>query len=97
MRLVFKELSEFEKWIQNRAPPDRYVVYITDEREIVFVPSRSTRPLTYGYITIPPTREGQDKLKLLEDTLTATGYEIYHVKDVEWADDRPVGVKFTTE
>jgi len=90
VRLIFKELESFQKWISD-LNSDRYVCYSTDSNEVIIVPTRSTRPLIYGYIRIP--KESKNVLKDLE----SLGFKIYRVSRVEWADDRPVGAKMPVE
>jgi len=93
MRVVFKELKEFGKWVQEIAKPDKYYVYITEENEIVLVPSKSTRPMTFAYVRVAK----EEELKILTTSFEGSGYKVFNVKAFDWHDDRPVGMKFMIE
>ena len=86
-RLVFGVLAEFESWIRDFAKPNRYVAYITNEKEILLVPLRSTRPILYAYY------KGEETTNI-KKTLDSLGIKYYNVNSIEWADDRPVGFKW---
>lgn len=92
MRFVFKDVNELQKWIDKFVEPKRYDCYTTEENEIIFIPLQSTRPVKYAYAKFDlKTIEG------LMEQLKNNGIDIYKVKSVEWADDRPVGVKVSTD
>jgi hypothetical protein len=89
VRLVFEAIDEFEKWIDKHGKPEKYECYVTKDGEVVMMPTKSTRPVNYGYMQL--TSASVEKLK---KKLAELGVSIFNVRDVEWAEDRPVGVKF---
>lgn len=90
-RFIFKEEKEFQKWIDDHVNSDKYECYITEGNEVVLIPLRSTRPLKYAYIKLT-----SETIEAVRQKLTQKGVKIYKA-NVEWADDRPVGVKFVPE
>jgi len=92
MRLVFKTKDELLAWIKECVSPERYVAYITDDNEVVLCPTRSTRPIIYGYLKVE-TNIGD----IVKSIVHEFGIRCFPVKNVEWADDRPPGVKFIME
>jgi hypothetical protein len=90
-RFVFDQQKEFERWISENATPDKYGVYISRDREILMYPLKTSRPLTYAYYKATDDKEVQG----FKERFMVAGFRVYEVKDIEWADDRPVGVKFT--
>lgn len=93
MRLVFKEIKEFRKWAIDNASVDRHEYYITEKKEIIIVPLRSTRPIKYAIAT----GVSDDILKEITKRLGNLGFRVYRVKAVEWSDDRPIGAKTSIE
>jgi len=93
MRLVFGEEEEFEKWIEQRTSPEKYDVILTQENEVILVPTKATRTLNIGYFKFP------DWSKALEETeaLESAGYVVIKVKRAEWDTAKPVGVQFVEE
>ncbi|MCD6402595.1 hypothetical protein J7L36_01955 [bacterium] len=94
MRLVFKEKEEFQKWIMDQvglSPSPKYECYITPGDEVVLVPKKSTRPLKYGYAKLTP-----EAVEAIKKEVEKLGIKVYRC-DVEWAEDRPIGIKFTPE
>lgn len=48
-RPVFTSQAEFIKWLANAVNPTKYVCYATASRELIMVPTVSTRPIMYGH------------------------------------------------
>lgn len=88
MRLVFKDVKEFERWIKDMATSEKHVVYRSEVNEILIVPKRSTRPVTYAYIKVVDA----NTIKNVVGSLESSGFKVYDVKSIEWADDRSVGL-----
>lgn len=89
MRLVFDNLDEFKKWFSDNVSSDKYECYITNDGEYILVPTKSTRPLKYGYYKT----DSEALKKEVEELIGKTLKGVYRVKTVEWADDRAVGME----
>jgi len=92
-RLIFGNVIEFKKWIQNRMDPNKYECYVTEEREIVLVPTKSTPPIIFGYFKA----ETVDLMKSPIITLRDLNVQIYRLRRYEWKTDSPVGAVFAAE
>jgi len=90
MRIVFDNPLEFGGWMEKFAMPEKYAMYETKEKELVLAPIKSTRPLYFAYRKC----ESDIELGMLKAIATKRKLSIFAVQDVEWADDRPVGMKF---
>ena len=89
MRLVFEKIEEFEEWIKKKAISAKYDIYITSEKEIVFLPVKSTRPILYSYIKLAKDED----LGSLETEFRNKGFSVFKVKTIDWADDRAIGIR----
>jgi hypothetical protein len=88
MRLIFKDIEEFKRWIKDNCLPMRYECYITSDNEFILVPIKSTKPIKYAYIKV-----SNEKIKELEDYIKAFVNNIYRVDMLEWIEDRAIGVE----
>lgn len=87
--MIFAQTEEFKNWVEANVTSTKYECYITDENEILLVPRRSTRPVKYAYYKASSKEEGESIKKGLE----AMGLNIFRVKEVEWAEDRAIGLE----
>lgn len=92
-RFVFDKKDEFEKWITENATSSRYSIYISSENEVLLYPLKTSRPTTYAYFKSTDSKVMEE----IVNRLTEVGFKTYRVKAIEFADDRPVGVKVKTE
>ena len=65
MRLVFDEVKEFERWVEEVATPERYDLYTTKGGEILLKPATSTKAWSQGYIK--PNVSGETFTKIVEE------------------------------
>jgi len=89
VRYVFNEKKEFLRWISDNVTKEKYQAYLTENREVILVPTRSTRPLEYAYFRCTDSDIEDDVV----EKLAKIELKIYNVKSVEWADDRAPGVR----
>ena len=93
MRLVFGEEEEFEKWIEQRTSPEKYDVILTQDNEVILVPTKATRTLNIGYFRFSSWNDALDEIEALE----SAGYVVIKVKRAEWDTTKPVGIQFVEE
>ena len=96
-RKVFESISDIKEWAKAFATPERYIVNITRDKEIIIEPTKSTRPLTYCYYKVgygeEEEKHSSEFLKYLKDR----GFVILRLKAYEWDVDKMVGVKVKVE
>ena len=93
MRLVFERLEEFEKWIETRTSPEKYDVILTQNNEVVLIPTKATKTLNVGYFKFSDWEKALSEVEALE----SAGYNVIKVKRIEWDISKPVGVMFSEE
>jgi len=86
-------MNEFDKWLAEFTTPERYMVVVTEENEIVLVPTKATGTLNLGYIKLSSPEDFGILLKALE----TGGYEMVKVKRIEWDLSKPIGVTTSLE
>jgi len=87
--LEFDSLSSLEEWVAKFTTPERYMVIVTSDEEVVLQPTKTSRPIIYGYYK----GQAQRVLKALE----ALGYRILHVKSFTWDIERAPGTRIIVE
>jgi len=80
MRLVFETRNEFVKWVGGNCTFARHACYVTNDREFIIVPRRSTAPVVYAYYK---TMNPQDYAIIMQEIQNLVS--ITQVKDLEWA------------
>lgn len=94
MRIVFSGSASLLEWILSRVFEDRYEAYLTTEdREIILLPMKSTRPIAIAYLKLPKDDDG----KSIIDKLKERRISIYSIKTIEWDYEKAVGVKIPVE
>lgn len=88
-RFVFEDQAEFKRWIDGHVTRDRYECYISKEHEVIFVPIKSTRPVKYGYMKFPSSKETKE----IQKTVEANGVKVYNAT-TEWDPLKAVGTHF---
>ena len=88
-RIVFSEEDQFTKWVEAFGEPIRYIVYSTDDLELILKPIRNPRDYDYGYIHCKDGQQYSSLVKWLE----ASHLNIYRCKRYEWRIDQAVGVR----
>jgi hypothetical protein len=76
------------------ATSERYVLYESEEGEILLAPKKSTKPIYYAYIKLELS--GDDLLRV-KNLATQQSIQIFAVKNIEWDESKPVGIKFRIE
>lgn len=92
-RLVFGNVVEFKKWIEDRMDPNKYECYVTQDLEIVLVPTKSTPPIIFGYFKA----ETIELLKSPVMVIKNLNVPIYRLRRYEWKTDSPVGAVYNKE
>ena len=93
MRLVFSSSAEFENWMRQFSTPERYCLYESENGELLLYPLKTSRPITYAYLKT----ENKETIAKIKGLAKDFGLHIFGVKDLEWADDRAVGVRMKVE
>jgi hypothetical protein len=91
-RIVFSDATTFLRWVLENATPERYLAYITSEREVVLYPRKATRPLTYAYI-----RTSEKEVSDIKNTLLSKELDVFEVERIEWDVEKSVGVRVSIE
>ena len=86
-------IEGMEVWLSNFAKPDRYIICVTSANEVVAQPSKTSRPLIYGYIKV----EDVEKLKTLLRKIKDAGYTMIKIKTFSWDTERMPGLRATVE
>lgn len=92
MRLVFADMNNLKKWVDDYVSADRYVACVTQFNEIVFVPLKSTRPLVFGYYSFR-----EDEKKQIDELLSKLGVKVYNVKAVDWDETKFPSVRMVEQ
>lgn len=86
-------IEGMETWLSNFAKPDRYIICITSANEVIAQPSKTSRPLIYGYIKVADVEE----LKTLLRKVKGAGYTMIKIKTFSWDTERPPGIRAVRE
>jgi len=88
---VFHDLDQLKKWCEDTVSPDRFRVLSTDEDEIILEPTKTSRPLKFGYLQIAKARELADQI--------AKEFSLKHIhlKAYRWLEDRGPFIKVVPE
>ena len=80
-RVEFKNIKQAKLWIEDVAISGGkdYHAYYTSNKELIFVPGKSTRPVIYGYIEHATEEEMHDVQKKIS---------IYPCEEFEWNAER---------
>ena len=90
-RVVFESSEQMWNWVNKKVSREKYEVYLTSEKEIIFVPSKSTQPILYGYYKPSPEENVKEIIENLKESKKLT---VFDVKWFEWKSDLPPGVAF---
>ena len=77
-------IEGMELWLANFAKSDRYIICVTSANEVIAQPSKTSRPLIYGYIKVADI----EKLKILLRKIKDGGYTMIKVKTFTWDTER---------
>jgi hypothetical protein len=86
-------IEGMEIWLSNFAKPDRYIIYVTSANEVVAQPSKTSRPLIYGYIKVADI----EKLKMLLRKIKDAGYTMIKIKTFSWDTECVPGIRAVRE
>lgn len=90
-RLEFGSKNGFFRWINNRMDPNKYECYMTEDKEIILVPKKSTRPVVYAYLKCKTREDFKDVLTGLKHLKVM----MYGIKKFEWKPDASIGTVYT--
>jgi len=90
-RKVFENISDIMEWIKVFAVPERYIVNLTKDNEIIIEPTKSTKPLTYCYYKAGHGEE--EEINKFINYLKGQGFTILRLKAYEWDIEKAIGVK----
>lgn len=79
--LEFSVGSELLKWSESFASPDRYVVIVTGDGEVILHPRKTSKPIVYAYC-----KEGVSQTLL--SSLIDRDFTIVDVKHYYWDTER---------
>ena len=85
----FDNVDEYQKWLLKLATPERYVIVVTEDKEVVAQPIKASRPLMYGHMVI---KNDANRLAFLKE-LEERGFDIFEVKDFSYDTERPPGTR----
>jgi len=88
---VFGNVDQLRLWCKDTVSPDRYRVLSTDEEEVILEPTKTSRPLKFGYI------QSSDAEKLAEEIAKEFNIKHIHLKAYRWNDERGPFVKILLE
>ena len=88
---VFGNIEQLRLWCKDTVSPDRYRVLSTDENEVILEPTKTSRPLKFGYL------QSSDAEKLAEDIAKEFSIVHIHLKAYRWDDERGPFVKIFAE
>ena len=94
-RFVFETVGQLEKWMLENVTADKYNVFITPSNELVCVPRKSTRPLSYAYSKLS-AEEMKRIQRFVEDNMAIASdkkIRIYYAR-VEWDETKAPGAEF---
>ena len=92
-RKVFESISDIKEWAKTFAMPEKFIVNITRDNEIIIEPTKSTKPLTYCYCKVGHSAEEEKELNEFLNYLESRGFTILRLKAYEWDIEKAVGVK----
>ena len=90
-RLEFGKKDGLIRWIRNRMVPDKYECYMTEGKEIILVPTRSTRPVVYAYLKC----DTPEDFKAVLTELKRLKVMMFGIKKFEWKPDASIGTVYT--
>ena len=61
-RVEFETYTDAEVWLKKvvSGSDKNYIGYLTKENELIFVPTKSTQPIIYGYVRTVADTEAKD-------------------------------------
>ena len=80
MILEFSNPEQFKKWYESCALPEKYIVFVTNNKEIILRPIKSTNTYDYGYYEATT----KDKLDCILKELEESRYSIFNIKSIHW-------------
>lgn len=80
MILEFSNSESFKKWYETCAHAEKYIVFVTNDKEIIMRPTKSTNTYDYGYYEATT----KDKLDCILKELEEGRYSIFSVKAIHW-------------
>jgi len=77
-RIEFDTISEAKEWITDKILYSKkdYDGYLTQKKELILMPNKSTQPILYGYVRVT-TKEALRKL-------FPSNFKIYSCDHFEW-------------
>jgi hypothetical protein len=88
-RFIFTDKAQFGTWVNVHCDPHRYEFYISKTNEVLAYPTKTSRPINYGYIKFPDKKEVDSFIEALK----AAGQSFYLVDKIQWDDTKPVEVQ----
>lgn len=86
-------IEGMEVWLSNFAKPDRYIICVTSANEVIAQPSKTSRPLIYGYIKVADLENLKTLLRKIKDA----GYTMIKIKTFSWDTERVPGTRAVRE
>ena len=82
MILEFSNPEQLKNWYETcpNVSPEKYIVYITAQKEIVFRPTKATDTYDIGYYKAIMQNLLDEMIKMLENE----GYIVLKVKNIHW-------------
>jgi len=82
-RPTFRNLTQAEHWIKDKVinSDKGYYGFHTDANEIILIPSKSTRPVVYGYVKNVSEKEARNFFK-------ETNIILYPCQEYDWSAER---------
>ena len=88
---VFNNTDELRAWCKDTVSPDKYRVLSTDEDEIILEPTKTSRPLKFGYLQIPGAEA------LADEIAKEFNLKHIHIKAYRWDTDKGPHIKISAE
>jgi len=80
MILEFSNPDQFKRWYESCAYAEKYIVFVTADKEIIMRPTKSTNTYDYGYYEATTKEKFDTILKELEESR----YSIFNIKAIHW-------------
>ena len=79
-RPIFTTKDDFIKWLASAINPTKYDCYATASKELILIPTVSTRPVIYGHYKAFKEQDFIDAKGAVE----ARGIPVYSVGQFDW-------------